>query len=343
MRGSRLSPRKQLDLLVIGDCNPDVMVVGGDVTPAFAQQEKLVDGISLEIGGSASITAVAAARLGLRVALAAAVGDDPAGRFMLGQLAAEGVDTAPVAVRPAAPTGMTVALSAGGDRAILTATGALSTLTARDVPPELLGRARHVHVSSYFLVADSLGPGLAELLGTARASGASTSLDTNWDPAQRWGDERLTAALAHVSLLLPNEAEALHLAGGPLGRADGATLEQAVSALTAAGPRLVVKLGARGALYADGTRYYLAEPPPVTVTDTTGAGDCFNAGVIAGLLSGEDLPSAVALGCAVGAASTRAPGGTAGTPDLATARDLARRVAVREAAPAPPARGRSRP
>jgi len=332
-----------VDLLVIGDCNPDVMVVGGDVTPAFGQQEKLVDGISLEIGGSASITAVAAARLGLRVALAAAVGDDPAGRFMLGQLAGEGVDTAPVAVRDQAPTGMTVALSAGGDRAILTATGAVATLTARDVPSALLSRARHVHVSSYFLVEHSLGPGLAALLGAARAGGASTSLDTNWDPAQRWGDERLAGALAHVSLLLPNEAEALHLAGEALhlagealGLARTATLEQAVAALTLAGPRVVVKLGERGALCADGTRRYLARPPPVTVTDTTGAGDCFNAGVIAGLLSGEDLPSAVALGCAVGAASTRAPGGTAGAPDLATARDLARHVAVREVIPAPP-------
>jgi sugar/nucleoside kinase (ribokinase family) len=336
-----LSPPEPLDLLVIGDCNPDVMVVGGDVTPAFGQQEKLVDGISLEIGGSASITAVAAARLGLRVALAAAVGDDPAGRFMLGQLAAEGVDTAPVAVRPAVPTGMTVALSAGGDRAILTATGAVATLTAGDVPSGLLARARHVHVSSYFLVAGSLGPGLAALLGAARAGGAGTSLDTNWDPAQRWRDERLTAALAHVSLLLPNEAEALHLAGGALSLAGGmlgtATLEQAVSALTAAGPRLAVKLGERGALCADGTRQFLATPPPVAVSDTTGAGDCFNAGVIAGLLSGADLPSAVALGCAVGAASTRAPGGTAGAPDLATARELARHVAVREVSPAPPA------
>jgi sugar/nucleoside kinase (ribokinase family) len=345
-----------LDLLVIGDCNPDVMVVGGDVTPAFGQQEKLVDGISLEIGGSASITAVAAARLGLRVALAAAVGDDAAGGFMLRQLDAEGVDTSSVAVRSDAPTGMTVALSAGGDRAILTATGAVATLTARDVPPALPARARHVHVSSYFLVADSLGPGLAALLSAARGGGASTSLDTNWDPAQRWWDERLTAALAHVSLLLPNEAEALCLANGALGVAGGAlglagtpdaalgvagtaALEQAVSALTAAGPRLVVKLGERGALCADGTRRYLVQPPPVTVADSTGAGDCFNAGVIAGLLSGEDLPSAVALGCAVGAASTCAPGGTASTPDLATARDLAQHVAVREvtgARPAPP-------
>jgi len=358
MPGSKLSPREEwpgaLDLLVIGDCNPDVMVVGGDVTPAFGQQEKLVEQISLEIGGSAAITAVAAARLGLRVALIAAVGDDPAGRFMLGQLAAEGVDIAPVAVRDDAPTGMTVALSAGGDRAILTATGAVATLSEWDVPLELLARAWHVHVSSYFLMADALGPGLARMLHTARGTGASTSLDTNWDPAERWRDERLTAALAHVSLLLPNEAEALHLAGGPglaggapglaggaLGVAGGAagaaSLEQAVSALTAAGPRLVVKLGERGALCADGTRQFRVAPPPVTVTDATGAGDCFNAGVIAGLLSGEDLPSAVALGCAVGAASTCAPGGTAGAPDLATARDLARRVTVREVNPAPPA------
>jgi sugar/nucleoside kinase (ribokinase family) len=318
-----------LDLLVIGDCNPDVMVVGGDVTPAFGQQEQLVEAISLEIGGSAAITAVAAARLGLRVALAAAVGGDPAGRFMLGQLAAEGVDTSSVAVRPAAPTGMTVALSAGGDRAILTATGAVATLTARDVPAWRLRCARHVHVSSYFLVADSLGPGLAELLGTARAAGATTSLDTNWDPAQRWGDDSLAGALAQVGLLLPNEAEALRLAGA-------ATLEQAVPTLTAAGPRLVVKLGKRGALCVDGTRRYLARPPPVTVADTTGAGDCFNAGVIAGLLSGEELPAAVALGCAVGAASTRAPGGTAGAPDLATARDLARHVTIGEVTPARP-------
>ena len=45
---------------MIGDCNPDVLVLGDDVTPAFGQQEKLVSGISLVIGGSGSITAVAA-------------------------------------------------------------------------------------------------------------------------------------------------------------------------------------------------------------------------------------------------------------------------------------------
>ena len=322
--GSRLpQPDGPVDLLVIGDCNPDVLVLGDDVTPEFGQQEKLVAGISLVIGGSGSITAVAAARLGLRVALAAAIGDDPAGEFMLQQLAAAGVDTSAVVVRPDAPTAMTVALSEGKDRAILTAVGAVATLTAADVPIRLLATARHVHVSSYFLVERSLGPGLAGLLTAARASGARTSVDTNWDPAQRWGDENLRAALAATDLLLPNETEALRLSGT-------ATLAQAMAAL---GPGVVIKLGARGALWAEGNRRWRAEPPPVTPVDATGAGDCFNAGVIAGLLGGLDLAGAIALGCATGAASTQAPGGTAGCPDLPTAEALARGVTVRAAAP----------
>src|SRR5216683_7934203 len=108
---STLSPPEQgaaLDLVVVGDCNPDVLVLGDDVTPAFGQQEKLVPSMSLVVGGSASITAVAAARLGLTVALVAAVGADPAGQFMLDQLTREGVGTDAVAVREDIPTGMTV-------------------------------------------------------------------------------------------------------------------------------------------------------------------------------------------------------------------------------------------
>lgn len=301
--------------MVLGDCNPDVLVTGGDVTPAFGQQEKLVDRISLVIGGSAAITAVAAARLGLGVALVAAVGADPAGTFMLDQLAAEGVDVSAVAIRDGAPTGMTVALSRGGDRAILTALGAMASLTAADIPGALLARSRHVHASSWFLLQESLGPGLARVLAAARAAGATTSLDTNWDPSGRWGDGLLSAAIAQADILLPNEAEALRLARAP-------TLDAAVASLTATA-RLVVKLGDRGALCADGPERHQVSLPPVTPVDTTGAGDCFNAGLIAGLLQGLTLPGAAALGCATGALSTGAPGGTAGAPGLPAATKLA--------------------
>ena len=311
-----------IDLLVIGDCNPDVLVLGDDVTPAFGQQEKLVTSMSLVVGGSASITAVAAARLGLRVALVAAVGDDAAGTFMLAELARAGVDTGAMAVRAQLPTGMTVALSRGADRAILTAEGAIATLTPADVPADLLARARHVHVSSYFLVERSLGPGLAALLATARAGGASTSLDTNWDPAGRWGADFFPDVLAQTEVLLPNEAEALRLAGTT-------DLPDAIASLTRAGGAIAVKLGARGALYANRSQQYLATPPPVSPVDTTGAGDCFNAGLLAGLLRGFEPPAALALGCAAGAASTRGIGGTGSSPGLAAALALAKDVTVR--------------
>jgi sugar/nucleoside kinase (ribokinase family) len=316
--------RPACDLVVLGDCNPDVLVLGDDVTPEFGQQEKLVSQMSLVIGGSASITAVAAARLGLRVALVAAVGADAAGKFMLDQLTAEGVDVAAVAVRPDVATGMTLALSAGDDRAILTAPGAIATLTADDVPAALLASARHIHVSSYFLLEHSLGPGLAGLFAAARAGGTSTSLDTNWDPAQRWGSDTLRAVIAQTDLLVPNEAEALGISGSH-------TLPDAVRALQKAATRLVVKLGARGALCAEDERRYQVGLPPVRPVDTTGAGDCFNAGLIAGLSRGLDLAHAAALGCAVGAASTAAPGGTGAAPDLSSAMALAEKATIQPA------------
>jgi sugar/nucleoside kinase (ribokinase family) len=313
-----------LDLLVVGDCNPDVVVLGDDVVPVFGQQEKLVGGVSLVTGGSASIMAVAAARLGLRVGLVAAIGADAAGQFMLGQLAAEGVDTSGMVTRPHLATAMTVVLSQGNDRAILTALGAMPTLTAGEVPAGLLAGVRHLHVSSFFLLERLLGPGLADLFAAARASGLTTSLDTNWDPAGRWGGDQLRAVLAHTDVLMPNEAEALNIAGTT-------DIRDAAAALTAAGPRLVLKLGDRGALSADGARWHRVRPPAGLdgpFVDATGAGDCCNAGVVAGLLRGLDLPAAAGLGCAVGSASTRAPGGTGARTGLAAALALAATVVV---------------
>jgi sugar/nucleoside kinase (ribokinase family) len=241
---------------------------------------------------------------------------------MLAELARAGVDTGGVTVRAQLPTGMTVALSRGEDRAILTAEGAIPTLTAADVPAGLVSQARHVHVSSYFLLEQALGPGLPGLLAAARAAGASTSLDTNWDPAGTWGGEFFPDVLAQTDLLLPNEAEALRIAAA-------ATLPDAVASLTRTVGAVAVKLGARGALYADASGRYLATTPPVSPVDATGAGDCFNAGLLAGLLRGSDPPDALALGCAAGAASTQGIGGTGSSPGLSAALALAREVTIR--------------
>jgi sugar/nucleoside kinase (ribokinase family) len=274
----------ELDLLVVGDVNADLVLRGGDLVPAFSQREQLVESASLVLGGSGAIVAAGAARLGLRVAMAGCVGDDVLGRAMLEALA--GVDVSAVRVVEE-PTGISVGLARPGDRAVLTALGALASFTAADVPDELLDSARWVHVAAPFLQ-----PALDVAVIAERAAG-TTSLDPGWDPSERW-----ELAWEGFDVLLPNEQES----------------EQ----LGASGPGVVVKLGADGARCGD----LRVAAPQVDPVDATGAGDSFDAGFIAARLAGEDLAAALALGCACGALSTRAAGGTAGQPTLAEARSF---------------------
>jgi sugar/nucleoside kinase (ribokinase family) len=308
---------RDLDLLVLGEVNPDVVVRAADPRPAFGQVERWVDAIELVIGSSSVIFACGAARLGLRVAMAGVVGDDALGRFMLGAMAERGIETGAVRIDPAVPTGASVILSGPTDRAILTARGTMPLLRAGDVPPALVARARHLHVGSFFLL-DAARPDLPALFAAARAGGATTSLDCNWDPREGW-DGGIRALLAETNVFLPNAAEATRLTGI-------ADVEAAARALVALGPRVVaVKLGADGALAvtADGAA---ARCPVLAIdpVDTTGAGDSFDAGFLAGWLAGRSLAACLALGVACGSLSTRGVGGTAAQPTLAAAEAAAR-------------------
>jgi len=119
-----------LDLLVLGDCNPDLVLRGPDLHPRFGQAEQPVDEARLAIGGSGAITACGAARLGLRTALVGVVGDDVLGHWLLEELAGRGVDVGGCVVDRVRPTGMTVVLSEPGDRAMFTAVGTVAALRA---------------------------------------------------------------------------------------------------------------------------------------------------------------------------------------------------------------------
>src|SRR5215470_5895708 len=129
-------------LVVIGDANPDLVLTGSELTPEFGQVEKLAERADLVLGGSAAITAAAAARLGTPTSLVAVVGSDPMGDFVLAEVAAAGADVAAV-IRSPGPTGVTVVLSRGDDRAILTAPGMIDSLDAALVAtsPALEGAA----------------------------------------------------------------------------------------------------------------------------------------------------------------------------------------------------------
>lgn len=298
------------DLLVVGEINPDLILLGSDVVPEFGQAEKLVQRARLTVGASSVIMACGAARLGLRVAFIGAVGDDVFGRFMLDALAARGVDTSACVISAKHGTGLTVILSRGADRAMLTYTGAMATLRADQVDRRMLRRSRHLHVGSYFLL-DALRPGLPALYAEAHALGLSTSLDTNWDPSGRWNGG-LQQLLAECDLFMPNEAEACKIARR-------AELQESLAALAARVPTVAVKMGAEGGVVRQGSFTAYAPALPVQVVDTTGAGDSFDAGFLYGYLNGWPPERALRLACACGSLSVRVAGGTEGQPTLAEA------------------------
>lgn len=296
------------DLLVIGDVNPDVVLGPLDEPLAFGQREQLVPTGVLTLGGSAAIMACGAARLGLRVAIAGRTGDDDAGRFVRAALEARGVDTGALRTDPDLPTPLTAVIARADDRAIITAAGTLAATGPDDIPEELLTTSRHVHAASYFLL-PKLAAALPGILRTARAHGATTSLDTNDDPSGRWDPAGIAAVLPVLDFLLPNAQEALALAGQPHG-----TPESAAAQLAAQGPLVVVKNGAEGALAHDGSTVRTTRGVPAVPRDTVGAGDSFDAGYIAAVLAGEPPARALELAAVCGSLSTRAHGGTAAQP-----------------------------
>src|SRR6266545_6721577 len=300
------------DVLVVGEINPD-LILRGDVTPAFGQVEQLVEDATLTIGSSSAIFACGAARLGLRVAFVGKVGDDVFGHFMREMLAGRGVDVSGIVVDPSLRTGLSVILSRGNDRAILTYVGSIAALRLDEIDLRLLNRARHLHLGAYYMLA-TLRPDVPALFAGARTRGLTISLDTNYDPAERW-DGGLLEALRLVDVFLPNQAELLAIAGS---QQLDAALDRIADRVAVVG----VKLGAQGGVARRGTEQVRAPAAPVAVVDTTGAGDTFDAGFVYGFLQGWPLDRTLRLACACGSLSTRAAGGTDAQPTLAEASEV---------------------
>ncbi len=293
------------DVLVAGEINPD-LILSGDVIPEFGQVEKLVDSAALTIGSSSAIFACGAARLGLKVAFIGICGDDIFGHFMLDEMSKRNVDVSHVIIRKGGQTGLSVILNHQADRAILTHSGLIAELQASDIADSLLAQSRHLHVASYFLQT-KLQPDLPALFKRARALGLSTSLDTNYDPSEKWlGFDEL---LAVTNIFLPNEAEAKSLTGAD-------NVDEAANRLKSRVEAFAIKLGKDGALGTFGSQRIRMNNIPVNVVDTVGAGDSFDAGFIYGWLNGWKLKKSLGLACACGALSTQQAGGTDGQPTL---------------------------
>jgi sugar/nucleoside kinase (ribokinase family) len=294
----------RFDVVVVGELNPD-LILSGDVFPEFGQVEKLVQQATLTIGSSSAIFACGAARLGLRVAFIGKVGRDLFGEFMRRSLEEYGIDTSGILVDENIPTGISIILANADDRAILTYLGTIPALKYPDLNQDIIHQARHLHVASYF-IQKALRPDLSRLFAEAHAAGLSTSLDTNYDPANRW-DLGTGEILEQADLFLPNAAECL-------GIARYSNLDMAVDHLQAKVKYLGVKLGKEGAILCHAGVQFRRKSLQVKIADTVGAGDSFDAGFVYGYLSGWEPERILQLAVVCGSLSTRKAGGTAAQP-----------------------------
>ncbi len=180
--------------------------------------------------------------------------------------------------------------------------GANDGLEDGDLPDVLLAAGAHLHVSGYALLRAGSRPAALAAIDRATERGMSVSVDPS--SAALLSDDFLDLA-AGAGLLLPNAEEALALTGETEAPA-------AARALAASFAEVVVKLGAGGALWADGReelRVAAVEVPDVV--DTTGCGDAFAAGLLAARLRGAAPSDALTAGCALAARAVATPGARA--------------------------------
>jgi ribokinase len=292
-----------LDVLVAGELFVDLILSGFKFWPRLGQ-EAFARHFHREIGGGAAITACGLAKLGLRVGVLGAVGTD-AGEWVTEQFKTRSVDTSAIRLDCMEPTAFTVVASLPEDRAFLSYPGAnrlFAGVLAEAAARQHLYGARHVHLACSPRIDTT-----PDVLSSLRDTGCSLSLDVGWH--EDWlKDPGSLAKLPLIDLFFPNEVEAMRMTG------EGHP-EQILRCFALAGvKRVALKLGARGAaLLWDGEMFFIG-PHPVTPLDSTGAGDCFDAGFLYAWLKGESPETCLRTANVCGALSTEAFGGIAGFP-----------------------------
>jgi sugar/nucleoside kinase (ribokinase family) len=240
--------------------------------------------------------------LEVKVGFVSVVGKDLFGRFVEERLASAEIDLSALRRDPVEKTGITIWCQNGKRRAGMTYLGTIAALRPQDVKDAYLKKARHFHVGAYFLL-EGFHAGAARVFQRARRLGLTTSLDCNFDPAEKW-ESGVQDVLPHVDVFLPNETEALRLTGA-------SSVKAAAEGLAKRARIVVVKMGARGALVTTKGETFRVPAVKARVVDTTGAGDSFNAGFLACYLRGGMLTECAEAGVAAGAKSVSFVGGTA--------------------------------
>ncbi|MCO1574955.1 PfkB family carbohydrate kinase [Crossiella sp. SN42] len=291
-------------IVVVGDAGLDVvarhdgpLVHGGDTRSA----------VRMVVGGAGANTAAWLAHCGAEAVLIGRIGGDIAGHRVGAELDAAGVTTALV-VDESAPTCCVVVLvDEAGQRTMLPDRGANARLSPADIAPAALLGADHLHLSGYVLLDEGSRPAGVAALAAARAAGLTTSVDPQAATLiTRLGATRFLELVAGVDLLLPNADELAVLTGS--------TDPESARDLLAVVGAVAVTSGDGGAHWVAAGATVNADAPVVDCVDSTGAGDAFNAGLLAAWRGGAEIAAALAAGVAAGAQAVQVVGAQPPSP-----------------------------
>jgi sugar/nucleoside kinase (ribokinase family) len=251
--------------------------------------------------GSVYNTAVALSRLGMKVAIVTPFGNDFLSQFANSQLEAEGVSTEFVKQLDYPLPILSVALNYGGDRSLVSYEEDFGDFDLQAYTNSIVEKvdAKVIHLNASLENKSTI-----EL---AKEKGLTISLDVGWNESLLKGSE-LKELIKMADIFTPNLKEALVITNKK-------SAEDALTHLHSLHPKgdIVIKLGEEGALLKQDTIIQIPADKREAI-DTTGAGDVFSAGFLAGILKGFDLKEAVRLGNYCGGKSVEGLGGTEKSP-----------------------------
>ncbi|PMQ01634.1 MAG: carbohydrate kinase [Dictyoglomus sp. NZ13-RE01] len=299
--------KDKIDVLCVGIAVADVLGKPIDFMPEKGKL-MLIDEITLSTGGCAVNTAIALAKIGVKVGVIARVGDDGFGEFIISQLNKYGVITDGIKKDLEKKTSATmVAISSEGERSFWHYLGANYNLSLEDISEEMLLKTKILHIAGTNVMPSLDGEPTRKLLSIAKNYNIITSLDTVWNSQNTWS-ENMEPVFPFLDYFLPNyeEAKAISHKNKP---------DEIARFFLERGVKVVaIKMGEKGSYVTNGREEYLVPAFKVEVKDTTGAGDAYVAGFLKGVLLGWDIKNCALLGNALGAFCVREVGASSGIP-----------------------------
>ncbi len=272
------------------------------------------DDFVVETGGCAANAAMALARLGVRAAVVAKVGDDHFGVFVEDELSAAGLDVTGIRRSAALDTSKTVIIPVNGeDRRFIHTFGANAELCAADLVPALAAAPDVLYIGGFLVLPALRQDELAAQLRLARAAGTRVVFDVVAPAGRALSLADVADVLPEVDYFVPNDDEAAALTG------ESDPRRQAERLLELGPGTVVVTLGERGLFAAGRDDTFELPAPHVDFVEPSGAGDAFAAGLVYGLLQDWPLRRSLEFASVIGASACTHLGCTAGLFDRAAA------------------------